>query len=540
MGPSPGSGGGPVADSGDNDGVQREVFALMTDPATHGGEAVTRVDTHSAVVFIAGDLVFKVKRALRYPFLDFSTLGKRKAACEAEVTVNRAFAPALYLGVVAVTRGRDGRLRLGGDGEAVEWAVRMRRFDERSTLDHLAASGRIDRDLAVRLAVAVADTHRRAAVLPGDAWIAALPDWIAQNEAAFRADAALFDPAAVTALARGLREALGRLRPLLVARGAAGMIRRGHGDLHLGNVALIDGAPVLFDAIEFDEVIAAGDVLYDLAFLLMDLVERRLVGAANAVLNGYLAATRHPSDLEVLAALPLFMALRAAIRASVTASRAELAEGPGRDAARRNAREYFQAAYALIAPSPPVLVGIGGLSGTGKSALALALAPALAPASGPFPGALVLRSDVERKALAGRREDERLPPEAYDRDSSARVHAVLADMAGRALAAGHAVVVDAVHARPGEREALRELAARRGVAFHGLFLEADLATRAARVASRLGDASDASEAVVRAQESYALGANDWTAIDASGTPQTTLARACAALERAGVRTAAGA
>jgi hypothetical protein len=179
----------------------------------------------------------------------------------------------------------------------------------------------------------------------------------------------------------------------------------------------------------------------------------------------------------------------------------------------------------LILPAPPVLVGIGGLSGTGKSRLALALAPKLAPDLGPSPGAVVLRSDVERKALEGRREEERLPPEAYTAQNNARVYAVLAAKAGRIIAAGYAAVVDAVYARPQEREALRGVAAAHGVPFHGLFLTADRAVRAARVGARRADASDATEAVVRMQETYALGANDWTPVDASGTEKDTLAAA---------------
>jgi uncharacterized protein len=505
---------------------QREVFAFMADAATHGGAQVARIDTHSAVVFLAGDRAFKIKRAVRYPFLDFSTLASRKAACEAEIAINRVFAPAIYLGATPVTRAGDGALRLGGGSAPVEWTVEMRRFDETMTLDHLADARGIDLALAGKLARAVAETHRHIPVLDGAPWIAALSDYISQTHAAFRAEPDLFDPAQAEALSHDMRRALDCLRPLLAARDAEGLIRRGHGDLHLGNVALIDGEPMLFDAIEFSPVIAAGDVLYDLAFLLMDLVERDLGSAANVVLNRYLAETRRLSDLDALAALPFFMALRAAIRASVTASRAALAAGSGRepgdrDAARASAANYFALACRLIRPAPPVLIGIGGLSGTGKSLLAMALAPEIAPA----PGAVVLRSDVERKAMAGCREDERLPAEAYAVENSARVYAALIEKAGRVLTAGHAAVVDAVYARPHERDALRRAAESRGVRFQGLFLSADMATREARVGARRGDASDATEAVVRAQEGYALGSNDWTLIDASDTPECTLAHA---------------
>jgi predicted kinase len=227
------------------------------------------------------------------------------------------------------------------------------------------------------------------------------------------------------------------------------------------------------------------------------------------------------SDLDAVAALPFFMSLRAAIRANVTASRAAIARTPDRAEARSSAKKYFALACRLIQPAPPLLVGIGGLSGTGKSRLAATLAPELAPA----PGAIVLRSDVERKAMQGRREDERLPPQAYAPESAARVYAMLVEKAGRVIAAGHSAIVDAVFARPQERDALRNIAQARGATFHGLFLTADMATRVARVGSRLGDASDADGAVARAQERYMLGHNDWQPIDASGAPECTLARA---------------
>jgi uncharacterized protein len=513
--------GGPVDVTRQGGDDQSEVFAFMADPATHGGAPVRRVDTHSGVVFLASDRAFKIKRAVHYSYLDFSTLAQRRAACEAELEINRVFAPGLYLGVIPVTREKNGSLRLGGDGEIVEWAVEMRRFDEAKTLDHLADEHAIDLALADKLARIVAATHNRIPVFEGGPWIAALSRYVEQNASTFRADADLFDPTQTEQLGSDSRRALDQLRPLLVARSAEGMVRRGHGDLHLANVALVNGNPMLFDAVEFSPLIAAGDVLYDLAFLLMDLVERGLNAAANVVLNRYLAETRRTSDLDAVAALPFFMSLRAAIRASVTASRAAVAPPRDREEARSCARTYFALACRLIRPAPPVLVGIGGLSGTGKSQLAAALAPELAPP----PGAIVLRSDVERKALDGRREDEHLPKEAYTAEKSARVYATLVEKASRIITAGHSAIVDAVFARPEERDALRNVARARGVTFHGLFLVVDLATRLARVGARQGDASDADSAIVRAQEQYVLGRNDWESIDASGAPQCTLVRA---------------
>ncbi len=453
------------------------MFALLNDPATHGGKPVKRIDTHAASVFLAGERALKVKRAVRFPFLDYSTLELRKAACEMELTVNRPFAPEIYRRIVAVTRTPDGRLVLDGDGEPVEWAVEMRRFDDAATLDHLADAGRIDAALADTLGRTVAAAHAATPQVDAEPWIAALGDYIEQNDAAFRAMPELFPADELDTLTKASRAAFARVRPLLHERGRLGFVRRGHGDLHLGNIVLIEQRPVLFDAIEFDALIASGDVLYDLAFLLMDLVERGLSPAANIVFNRYLIETGRMSDLDTLAALPLFLSVRAAIRSKVTAARIERAPADGQGDIRRIAQKYFKHARRFIAPAPPLLVAVGGLSGTGKSLLARALAPEISPA----PGAVVLRSDVERKRLMGTDEHAKLSPDAYTPAVNLRVYANIVDKARRAVAAGHSAIVDAVFAAPPERTGVEQSAATLNVPFLGLFLTADLATRRGRV-----------------------------------------------------------
>jgi aminoglycoside phosphotransferase family enzyme/predicted kinase len=501
--------------------TQEPILALLGDPATHEGRAVKRIDTHAASVFLAGERAFKVKRAVRFPFLDFSTLEKRKAACEAEIEVNRAYAPQVYRRVVAITRAADGTLALGGSGQPVEWAVEMRRFDEALTLDRLAGLGRIDLALADRLGRIVAAAHAQAPPVAPEPWIDAMAAYVAEHVGEFGRTPEIFPPAEVAAWGRASRALYGRIRPLLLERGARGLIRRIHGDLHLGNIALIEGAPVLFDAIEFSPLIGSGDVLYDLAFLLMDLVERGLPQPANIVFNRYLAQTRRAEDLDALAALPFYLSMRAAIRAKVTAERRERAAPAEQAAIGRSARRYLDLARRAIEPSAPVMVATGGRSGTGKSALARALAPQLAP----MPGAVVLRSDAERKALFDRQENETLAPAAYGAGVTLQVYAVIADKARRAAAAGHSAILDAVFARPSERALAETSAAVLGVPFHGFFLEAPLATRLERVGGRSHDASDADAAVARAQESYDLGTLRWTRIDATGSPDETLRRA---------------
>ena len=503
---------------------QDEILAFLADSATYAGEKVQRIDTHAASVFLAGKRALKIKRAVSFPFLDYSTLAKRKQACEAELAVNTPYAPKIYLGVVAITREADGKLAIGGKGPPVEWAVEMRRFDEKQTLDHL--TGEIGEALADALGRAVAEAHARAEPVEGAPWITAIGSYIGEHAEAFRKHPELFARAEIDTLERLSRAAYEHILPLLRSRGRRGLIRRIHGDLHLGNIVLINGEPVLFDAIEFSEIVASGDVLYDLAFLLMDLLERGLPLPANVVLNRYLAQTRSAEDLDGLAALPFFLSLRAAIRAMVTAARMERAPEAKRDSIANSARAYFAFAGRAIAPPAAKFVAIGGLSGTGKTRLARELAPHIEP----MPGAVIVRSDVERKALFGVGETDKLPSEAYRPEVTERVYAVLFDKARHILAANHSAIVDAVFAQADERAALAAAADAANLPRRGLFLTADLPTRLARVGGRMRDASDADEKVARAQESYDLGVLDWTQIDASGTPEDTLSRALAALD----------
>jgi aminoglycoside phosphotransferase family enzyme/predicted kinase len=503
------------------DDAQQPVIDFLGDAGGHDGAPVKRIDTHAALVFLAGDRVLKIKRAVRFPFLDFSTLDKRRAACEAEIKVNRAFAPAIYRGVVPITRDSAGRLAIGGKGEPVEWAVEMRRFDESQTLDRLAESGRIDEALADRLGRTVAAAHRVAPTVTNAHFTETLADIIAQNEIELAAEPELFSLEDLRTLAAATRDAFDRVKPLLQARERAGLVRRCHGDLHLGNVVLIEDKPVLFDAIEFDDRIATGDVLYDLAFLLMDLIERGLRPAANIVFNRYLIETQRVHDLDALAALPLFMSVRAAIRAKVTAARRKHSDA--REKWSRDARSYAGLARELLQAAKPKLVAIGGLSGTGKSLLARTLASEILP----MPGPVVLRSDIERKAMFGVAETETLPKTAYTAEATAKVYATLAAKARRVVASGHSAIVDAVFAQPGERAAIANAAG--SADFAGLFLTADLQSRLERIGARTGDASDANAAVVQEQEKFELGRINWARVDASGTPEETFIRAKVAL-----------
>jgi aminoglycoside phosphotransferase family enzyme/predicted kinase len=493
--------------------MQERVFAFLDDPAAH--PHVHRIDTHAASVFLEGDRALKIKRAIRFPFLDYSTLEKRKAACEEEIRINHPFAPQVYHRVAAITQNADGSLDIDGNGRPVEYAVEMTRFDERQTIDHLAAAGPLDPDLVDGMAAAIAASHEAASPVPAEPWIDSIPGIIEGNAAAFR-DAACFSAGDVEYLRQASHSAFARIRGALEQRGRQGYVRRCHGDLHLANIVLIGRKPVLFDAIEFDATMASTDVLYDLAFPLMDFARYGRQAAANALLNRYLALTAS-ENLDALATLPLFLSLRAAIRAHVLIARLDR-NARDSDGIMQSARAYFELARQTIVPPAPVLIAIGGLSGTGKSALARALAPAVLPQ----PGAVVLRSDVLRKQLFQVGETDRLPESGYRPEITEQIYEILVQRAVRALAQGHSAVADAVFARESERAAAQDAARKHNIRFVGLFLVADLATRKSRVGRREKDASDATPDIAGLQESYKIGAMDWTVIDASGTPEQTL------------------
>ncbi|MBR0822377.1 bifunctional aminoglycoside phosphotransferase/ATP-binding protein [Bradyrhizobium liaoningense] len=496
----------------DDSAIQERVFeALNTRPG------VKRIDTHAASVFLDGTRALKIKRAVKFPFLDYSTLEKRKAACEEEIRINRPLAPQIYHRVVAITEEPDGSMTVDGRGRPVEYAVDMLRFDESRTLDHLAKAGPLDAELATAIADAIAASHTNATVADGAAWIISIPALIDGNSNGLR-NGGHFETAAVEQLGKASHQAFLRARATLVERAREGFVRRCHGDLHLANIVVIDSQPVLFDAIEFDAQMATVDVLYDLAFTLMDLLRHDQLVAANAVLNQYLI-TAPVETLDGLSALPLLMSIRAAIRAQVALARLKRpdADRPG---ILDEAHRYFDLARALIHPPAPRLIAVGGLSGTGKSALARAMAPTVAPQ----PGAVVLRSDVIRKQLFQVGHTDRLPSSTYRPEVTARVYEALMHRARQVLAQGHSAIVDAVFARESERDDLAALARACGVALNGLFLVADLATRQARIGSRRGDASDATQEVAALQEHYNIGRVGWATIDASGTPEQTLQR----------------
>ena len=470
---------------------QTETIAFLT-----GLAGAPPVETHISAVFLGQDSVWKLKKAVRLPFLDFSTLASRKHFCERELALNRPAAPSLYRDVAPVVRRPDGTIALGGDGEVLDWVVRMARVPAGDFLDARAAAAPLPPEMLDAIADSVALWHLSLPPVSG-----VHPDLarIADGNAMAGLAAGL-NSAAVETWRVGVRARLAANAAWHASRANQGFVRRCHGDLHLGNLCLWQGRPVLFDALEFDEALATTDLSYDLAFLLMDLDQRQDRAAANRVLNRYVART---GDTGLVGGLPEFLSMRAAIRAHAHT------EGPlGRGGV---APDYLNAAALYLAPRAPVCVAVGGLPGSGKSTLARALAPLL----GRAPGALILRSDEIRKRQHGLAPEQRLPASAYTPAKSVAVFDALFRDTAAAVQAGQAVIADAMFMTPEHRDRVERAATGNGVPFVGLWLMAPGEALERRVAARQGDASDATVAVLRAAAKNDPGPGAWHAIDAS-------------------------
>ena len=518
----------PVAPGDDK---QREVCRFLemlagTEPQPQ------QIETHISRVFIYSQRFLKLKKAVRLPYLDFTDPKVRLHYCQRELSLNRRTAPAIYKAVLAIARSADRNLTLvpsdeftAASGELVDSVVEMARFEQDHLLDNIAMQGPLEKTLLDRLAHEIARFHSSIDSVRDAGGMASIMRAQEANEAGF-ANTSLADDPDVTALLNGCREAIARHRETFESRARAGRIRRCHGDLHLRNICLFKGTPTLFDCLEFDEDLACIDILYDLAFLLMDLWHRGQQHAANHVFNRYLDET---GDCESLAIMPVLIALRAAVRAHIAAARADALAGEAADGSRneahtqaQDARAYIEMANDILAPNMPQLVAIGGLSGSGKSAAAAGFAPEL----GPAPGARILSTDRIRKALFHVGSLERLPQEAYAKGVSARVYQRQREDATRILQGGWSVIADGVFLRASERDAAAAIAAVANVPFAGIWLDAPQERLTQRIRDRRNDPSDATTDVLEQQlrhfdEDPPPETSGWLRLNSSRTPADT-------------------
>ena len=497
---------------------QSETISFLSTPGAFGdgSKSVGRKETHISEIFIGETRVLKLKRAVKFPYLDFSTPDLRKTYCEAEVRLNRRTAPDIYLGIKPITRKPGGGLELGGNGEIIDWVVEMKRFDEAMLFSQMVKNGKIDRFLMERLADNIATFHAATEARADGGGRAGIALIIEGNAKAFREnDGDVLDKARVNKCTEKSLGELDKISSLLESRREEGCVRFCHGDMHLGNIVLLDGEPTLFDAIEFNENINITDVLYDLAFLLMDLEHIGRADLANSAMNRYMDIT---GSARGLAALPLFLSLRAAIRSHVSATLSGISTDKSVvPQLKKDARDFLQMSLDYLIPPAPRLIAVGGLSGSGKSRAARSLAPLI----GARPGARVLRSDVIRKRIAGVHPLDRLDEGGYSAEMTEQTYREVYNQARAVLLSGHSVIADCVFARPDQRQAIADVAKDVGVPFEGLWLDADPDVMEARVTKRVDNASDADARIVRQQLEYDLGEMEWERINSSGTREET-------------------
>lgn len=480
------------------------IRALLAPAAyPHGADSVELIETHISWVLLAGDFAYKLKKPVDFGFLDFSTLDQRRFYCEEELRLNRRLAPDIYLEVLPLT-GSPEAPRLGGDGEAFEFALKMRRFPQDIRLDHLLETGRLTADHIDRLAENLAAFHLALPPAP-DAAPYGTPErvWhpMGENFEQIRpllADAD--DIARLEALRLWSAVEWKNRRPALAGRKQDGFIRECHGDLHLGNIVLLDGEPVPFDCIEFNDNLRWIDIISDLAFAVMDLLDRGRPDFAHRLLNGWL---EHSGDYGGLALLKLYQVYRAMVRAKVAALRgAQPGLGEGTAAAMgEEYRGYIALAGRLSRPGTPALFITHGFSGSGKTTLTPPLVERL--------GAIRLRSDVERKRLFGLKGLEKsgsgLEGGIYTADASALTYRRLAELAQQVVVAGYPVVVDATFLKRVQRDEFRALATKLGVPFAILDFRASEETLKVRVRQRAASGKDASEADLAVLEKQLAG-----------------------------------
>jgi len=506
---------------------QQRVIDFLTAALSEDGVPPKIVTTHISVIFLCGQRALKMKRAVQYPFLDFRSLDARHEACLREVEINRRTAPSIYKGVIAVTE-RDGALALDGNGDVVEWLVDMARFDEATLFDLLAGIERgLRRPMIEDLADEIAVFHAGAEIKPAAGGAAGIRRIAENNVLAFEEQkpGGVFDAAVADAVSARTLALIDENATLLDARRDGGRVRACHGDLHLRNICLVDGKPTLFDAIEFSDDFSDIDVLYDLAFLLMDLEFHDKSRLASFLFNRYLdVGDERPDAYRVL---PIFLSMRAQIRSFVGAAIAVSQTDP--DAAAREAktaRRYLALAGRYLEASSPRLVAVGGLSGSGKSRLAREVAPYL----GRAPGARVVRTDVVRKRLSGAHPNEGLGAEGYTPEMTVKTYEAFFRQAREALENGQCAVLDAVFAQAEQRRQASELAQACGVPFTGIWVDAPEEVRVERVATRQRNVSDVTVDVAKQQSGYDLGDITWDKVDSSGKKKETIRQGLKALK----------
>ncbi len=478
---------------------QARLVAALGDPSAFGGgvERVEMIETHISYVFLTGRYAYKVKKPVALGFLDFSTLAARRAFCAQELRLNRRLAPEIYLDVVPITGTLD-RPLVGGTGPALEYAVQMREFSQAALTSRMLARGALGRAHIDRLAAKVAAFHGRIDVAPANSPYAVSAEILRRANDNFVQVRPLLDGeadrAALDTLSEWTQREHAALAPVFEARRRDGFVRECHGDLHLGNIAFVDGEIVIFDCIEFNDRLRWIDVMSEVAFAVMDMQDRNRADLAFRFLNRWLEIT---GDYEGLAVLRFYLVYRAMVRAKVARLRtAQLEEGKAKAALLAEYGGYVALARADAHPPRPAIVITHGLSGCGKTAASEALlerAPAIR-----------VRTDVERKRLRGLAAESSsgsgIDSGLYAPQATEATYRRVLALARVIANAGAVAIVDGAFLKRWQRELFRGLAGELGIPFAILAFGASESTLRQRVTARTLAGTDASEADISVLE----------------------------------------
>ena len=446
-------------------------------------------ETHISWVLLTGRDAYKIKKAVDLGFLDFCTLEARHFYCTEELRLNRRLAPDFYLDVVAI--GGTPEQPVLGEEPAIEYAIHMRRFAQSSLMDRMLAHGGVTHAHIDKLAAVIANFHTALPPAAADSPFcstAAIQTAALQN---FERLPQLFGAPGDLTMLEAVREASERefaaCEPLFRQRAAAGCVRECHGDLHLGNIVLLNDLPTPFDCIEFSTTLRWIDVISEISFTVMDLLQRDRPHLAWRLLSAYLENT---GDYQGCGVLRFYLAYRAMVRAKIAAIRASQRSVAKARHELKSCRSYLGLAHDCLTHRRPALIITHGLPGCGKSTFAQIALERL--------GAIRIRSDVERKRLFGLTaladSNSQIDAGIYSEDATRRTYAHLHELARDVIAAGFPVIVDAAFLRYAERESFRALAQEMAAPFVIAGLQTDAAVLAERLAQRNSRGNDASEA----------------------------------------------
>ena len=432
----------------------------------HPAGRIEVIETHISWVLLAGDYAYKIRKPVKLPFLDFTSLEARLFYAREELRLNRRTAARVYLGIVPIAGEPP---RMGGAGPVVDYAVKMRRFAQADLLSRRALEHRLDGAIIDALAAGVADLHRAAEVAaaesPGESAARAAAPALENFAQIARLERRAHPRRRLEALRAWTEDRRTALAPLFARRRARGFVRECHGDLHLANIAMVDGEPTPFDALEFSARLRWTDVMSDAAFVAMDLIHHGEPRLAARFVDAYL---QHTGDYEGVGTLRFYMVYRAMVRAKVARIRGDL----------ESFESHLRLAESLAHERRAALYAMHGPSGSGKTWASRQMLEEL--------GAVRIRADVERRRMH--------PQPSYTPEETARVYRALADAARQALAAGFPVIVDATCLERWQRDMLRAVAREMGVPFHLVSCEAPLGVLRERVARRAAEGTDASQA----------------------------------------------